>query len=144
MTRKERTRLVQTLVAAIIACALAGGALAILIGVKASERRALASYTAGPSCRRVDRPPSFVSEAALKRIDIGQASFRFLRGDADCTVLRPGRMDQDAEAPVCRLDHPGYVEASTPAGVERFVIPFGQASLVVEASKTRCAVQPSP
>lgn len=143
MTPRQRARRLQLAAAVLVALAVTGGGVAVLVGVKAAERDAYAAYATGSPCQAVGAPPAFARSAKLKRIVIGEASFHFLRGDADCTVLRPGLMKGDEERPVCRFDHPGYVEVNAPGGEGRYVIPFGQASLVVEPRGPRCVIQPS-
>jgi hypothetical protein len=143
MGRREKIRLVQLAVAAGVVLAIVAGALAVLAGVKAAERQAYTAYLAGSPCQTVSRTPDFVRPAELKSLAVGQATFRFLRGDADCTVLRPGLPSGDAERPVCRLDHPGYVDVAAPSGEARYLVAYGQASLAVEPQGVRCVIQPS-
>jgi hypothetical protein len=141
--RRRAARRMQIALATGVAVAVVGGGALVFWGLKAAERQAYAAYVQGPPCRAVAATPAYVDPARLKSVEIGAASFRFLRGDADCTVLKPGLMSGDEERPVCRLDHPGYVEARTPAGTGRFVIVAGQASLAATPSGPRCVVQPS-
>jgi hypothetical protein len=141
--RRRSARRLQIVLAAAIAVAMAIGGALVAWGLKAAERQAYAAYAAGTPCQAVASAPGFVNTATLKHIEIGAASFRFVRGDADCTVLRPGLMSHDEERPVCRLDHPGYVEVRTPKGVGRFVVAAGQASLSATPDGPRCVVQPS-
>ncbi len=112
-------------------------------GQKAAERRDYRAVLAGPSCRAVAEPPAYVRTAALRAMTFGGANFRYVRGDADCQTVRPGRLNGDQEVPFCLFDRPGFIEVRSGSTIASYVVPLGQASILIEPRAVRCAVQPS-
>ncbi len=113
-------------------------------GPKQAERRDYEAVLAGTPCTAVARAPSYVARASLKSLNFGGATFRYVRGDADCQTVRPGRLVNDTEVPFCLFDRPEFVEATAGATKASYVIAVGQASILVAPDGLRCAVKPSP
>ena len=127
--------------AAVIAIVGAGVGVTIW-GQKAAERRDYQAVLAGPSCQEVSRAPPYVSETSLKAVTFSSVAFHYLRGDVDCQTVRPGRLSRDQELPFCLFDRPGFVEVRAGTAKAAYVIPVGQASILLEPHGVRCAVRP--
>ena len=143
MTRRRASHHLTRVVIAAAVIAIVGLGVGVTIwGQKAAERRDYQAVLAGPSCQEVSRPPAYISPAALKAMAFGGANFRYLRGDTDCQTVRPGQLGGDQEVPYCLFDRPGFVEVRAGAAKAAYVIPLGQASILIEPHAVRCTVGP--
>ena len=115
-----------------------------VLAQKRAERRDYEAVLAGTPCMTVARAPDFIVQATLKPLNFGGAAFRYVRGDADCQTVRPGRLVGDTEVPFCLFDRPGFVEAKAGATKASYIIAVGQASVLLAPEGLRCAVKPSP
>ncbi len=145
MTRRKKPRYLSRLIiaAAVTLLVLFVVSLTVL-AQKQAERRDYEAVLAGTPCTAVARAPSYVARASLKSLNFGGAEFRYVRGDADCQTVRPGRLVNDTEVPFCLFDRPGFVEAQAGATKASYVIAVGQASVLLTPEGLRCAVKPSP
>ena len=141
----QQTQLITRIVIGMaVVVALAGAWLYLTLAGKQTEQAAYKAVLAGRTCLSVARPPAYATEATLKTANFGGGTFRYMRGDVDCQVTRPGRMSGDADQPYCVFDRPGYVDVQTGSAHAHYVVPFGQASVLLAPGGPHCAIQPSP
>ena len=145
MTSRQTTqRLTRVIIAAAVTSVVAVGVGVTVLAQKQAERRDYEAVLAGTPCTAVARAPNYVAQASLKSLNFGGAEFRYVRGDADCQTVRPGRLVGDTEVPFCLFDRPGFVEVTIGATKASYVIAVGQASILVAPDGLRCAIKPSP
>ena len=114
----------------------------MISGQKQAERSDYRAVLAGAPCPTAARTPDYVTPAPPQSVSFGGARFRYLRGDADCETVRPGRFGHDAPLPYCVFDRPGYVGVTAGAAHADYVVPVGQLSVLVQGSTLRCTVKP--
>ena len=145
MTRRRKPRYLRRLIiAAAVTMLVVLVVGATVLAQKQAERRDYEAVLAGTPCAPAARAPNYVAEASLTSLNFGGATFRYVRGDADCQTVRPGRLVGDTEVPFCLFDRPEFVEAQAGATKASYVIPVGQASILVAPQGPRCAVKASP
>ena len=100
MTRRRKPRnLPRLIIAAAVTSVVAFGVGVTVLAQKQAERRDYEAVLAGTPCTTVASAPNYVAQASLKSLDFGGAKFRYVRGDADCQTVRPGRLVGDTEVP---------------------------------------------
>ena len=145
MPRRRKPRyLARVMIAAAVTLLVLFVVSLTVLAQKQAERRDYEAVLAGTPCTTVARAPNYVAQASLKSLNFGGATFRYVRGDADCQTVRPGRLVGDTEVPFCLFDRPEFVEAQAGATKASYVIPVGQASILVALQGPRCAVKGSP
>ena len=142
-SRQSKQRLTRLIIAAAVTMLVILVVGVTVLAQKQAERSAYEAVLAGAPCASAARAPNYVAEASLKSLNFGGAEFRYVRGDADCQTVRPGRLVGDTEVPFCLFDRPGFVEVTTGARAA-YVIPVGQASILAAPQGLRCSVRPSP
>ncbi len=143
-SRRTTQRLTRVIIAAAVTLLVAFVVCLTVLAQKRAERRDYEAVLAGTPCKAVAHAPDYVARAALKSLTFGGAELQYLRGDADCQTVRPGRLVNDTEVPFCLFDRPGFVEVTIGATKASYVIAVGQASILVAPDGFRCAVKPSP
>ena len=143
-SRKIAQRLTRLIIAAAVTLLVLFVVSLTVLAQKQAERREYEAVLAGTPCTTVASAPNYVGRASLKSLTFGGTTFRYVRGDADCQTVRPGRLVGDKEVPFCLFDRPGFVEVGAGSARAAYVIPVGQASILVTPQALRCSVRPSP
>ena len=143
-SRRTTQRLTRVIIAAAVTLLVVFVVSLTVLAQKQAERRDYEAVLAGTPCTAVARAPNYVAQTALKSLNFGGAEFRYVRGDADCQTVRPGRLVGDTEVPFCLFDRPGFVEAKAGATKASYVVAVGQASVLLAPEGLRCSVKPSP